>query len=539
MLFHPRALQRRLGRILQQLGVVTRKHHEAIHPRRIAQLRATQQQLIRPDGTRCLARHVQRPIKRVQAVVRRLARQRAAQRRNARRRHQRRRQRQRLLHLEIRLAVQVRRLHIRQPLRLTAAQQHEVRGKKLVPRHPHNVADTHLAPRPRHPRPAAHVEHRHEVRIHLHVRRVPLPVLRDFLRGRNQQHDRQRHERRPPVRRRHARDLLDTPDEQEEQIRILRKLLHQKHRHKRHEIVLVRHHLVAVIVVVHVRGGIVQHDRALVVTDRQAAPRAQLTAQTVPQRQQLPLRIGQQQPQQLRTARRRRGWPPRRLALRLWRRRRRPSRRRLDRIVVVIRLDPLARADGTHGYIVDPVLLVPQHVIGRRRLRHAQHRRAIIGRRLHVIAIEQIHIIVQRREHMRRLVPTPRRPKERLGLVVVHSEPRHRTPDATPSDYVRYTEAHATRPWPLPMDDARSEARRPARDGERQRGRRMLGLLNATLAQARERSRAPHGPREQAAAVLVSRHAHAAQHATRAPRGRRSRRYGSRTQRTASAAVRR
>lgn len=45
------------------------------------------------------------------------------------------------------------------------------------------------------------------------------------------------------------------------------------------------------------------------------------------------------------------------------------------------------------------------------------------------------------------------------------------------------------------MDDARSEARRPARDGERQRGRRMLGLLNATLAQAREpRRRAGERP---------------------------------------------
>ena len=44
------------------------------------------------------------------------------------------------------------------------------------------------------------------------------------------------------------------------------------------------------------------------------------------------------------------------------------------------------------------------------------------------------------------------------------------------------------------MDDARSEARRPARDGERQRGRRMLGLLNATLAQAREPRRAGERP---------------------------------------------
>ena len=44
------------------------------------------------------------------------------------------------------------------------------------------------------------------------------------------------------------------------------------------------------------------------------------------------------------------------------------------------------------------------------------------------------------------------------------------------------------------MDDARSEARRPVRDGERQRGRRMLGLLNATLAQAREPRRAGERP---------------------------------------------
>ena len=402
---HPGALRGGRGRVAHQLGVVPGEHRQAVRPGRVPQLCAAQEQLVRPDGHRAAPGaplEVQRAVERVQAVVRRLALEPPTQRRDARGRGEARGRGRRLPHLEVRLPVQVRRLHIRQALGLRAGQQHEVRGEKVVPLHPHHVAHTHVAPAARGPRVQLRLQHLDGARVELCVGHGTAPVLAHLLERTGQQHNAERHERRPAVRRRHVRDLLDAPNEEEEHVRVLGELLKQEPRHERDHIVLVcRHHVVAKVEHRRVRRRVVQlhHPRAL--HDVCAAQLPQPLQREPPRRPVLPQcvlrkqrghRRGRGEQAARRPCRRRaraaRAARARRAAGACGARARSLATRPRVQLALLVRLDHLAGPERPHVELLRELVgvvqrerVVPAHGLAdrRRERRRARYARRLLG----------------------------------------------------------------------------------------------------------------------------------------------------------------
>lgn len=130
----------------------------------------------------------------------------------------------RLLDLQVRLAVQIARLDVAQPLRLGRGDDHDVRGNELVGFHAHNVAHTDILPFLRSERRVGG-EHLGEACVELGIGAVPFPVLGRLFESGDEQHADERYDGGILIGRRDAGDLLNGGSEEEEQVGVFAELL--------------------------------------------------------------------------------------------------------------------------------------------------------------------------------------------------------------------------------------------------------------------------------------------------------------------------
>ena len=129
-------------------------------------------------------------------------------------------------YLQVRLSVQIRRLNVALGLTVGGDEEDEVGRKRLFTFHSDDVAHEDVFPSHRHPvRPSQNFTFRV---VYLLVFPVPLEVFVDLLDGRDGEDDPKGPNSDPSASGRNARDLLQKPDAEEEDIGILAKLLVQE-----------------------------------------------------------------------------------------------------------------------------------------------------------------------------------------------------------------------------------------------------------------------------------------------------------------------